>query len=178
MTTNRRSKRSRARGTWTHGWGAKKKHRGAGHRGGRGNAGSGKLGDCKSPTYARIKDYFGRHGFISKSRTITNPINVGYLDTHVEKLYSEKMVEKKADVYYINCSKLGFNKLLSKGAITHKLEITVERAVESVIAKVESAGGKVICELKAEPEVKKAEAKVEVKKTEDVPKAAKAPKKK
>ena len=45
MTHNKRKKNSRQRGEWTHGWGAKKKHRGAGHRGGRGNAGSGKRGE-------------------------------------------------------------------------------------------------------------------------------------
>ena len=36
-----RKKNTRQRGSHTHGWGAKKKHRGAGNRGGRGNAGSG-----------------------------------------------------------------------------------------------------------------------------------------
>jgi len=146
MTTNRRSKKSRHRGSHRHGYGDKKRHRGAGHRGGRGNAGSGKEGDCKSPTFVRIKDYFGKHGFISKSRACVCAVNVGYFDTHLDSLVLTKEIEKKGDVYHINCEKLGYNKLLSKGPVTHKLEITVDVAVEKAIAKVEAAGGKVITE--------------------------------
>ena len=48
MTVNRRRKRVRQRGSKTHGWGAKKKHRGKGNRGGKGMAGSGKRADSKS----------------------------------------------------------------------------------------------------------------------------------
>ena len=50
MTVNKRKKNSRQRGSHTHGWGAMKKHRGAGNRGGRGAAGSGKRADSKKPS--------------------------------------------------------------------------------------------------------------------------------
>lgn len=164
MTTNRRSKKSRHRGSHRHGYGDKKRHRGAGHRGGRGNAGSGKMGDCKSPIYARIKDYFGKHGFISKSRACVCAVNVGYFDTHLDSLVLAKEIEKKGDVYHINCSKLGYNKLLSTGPVTHKLEITVDVAVEKAVAKVEAAGGKVVTDKTGQEDSKAQEKKEEPKK--------------
>jgi len=40
MTVNKRKKMSRLRGSHTHGWGAKKKHRGKGNKGGAGMAGT------------------------------------------------------------------------------------------------------------------------------------------
>ena len=53
------------RGTSSHGWGSKKKHRGAGHRGGKGMAGSGKRADQKKPTILNLygNDYYGKKGF-------------------------------------------------------------------------------------------------------------------
>lgn len=144
MTTRRHSKRSKIRGTRNCCWGSKKRHRGAGHRGGRGNAGSGKMGDCKSPIYVRIKDYFGKHGFTSKSRSKVCPVNVGYLNDNLDSLIAEKMIEKKGDVYHINGSKLGFTKLLSKGQVRKKMEITVDCSTEKAVSKIEAAGGKVI----------------------------------
>lgn len=174
MTTNKRSKKSRARGTRRHGYGDKKRHRGAGHRGGRGNAGSGKMGDCKSPTFARIPDYFGKHGFISKSRAIVCAVNIGYFDTHADSLVKSGDIEKKGEIYYINCSKLGYTKLLSTGPATHKFEITVDCAVPNAISKVEKAGGKVVTQNNGQKaEIK--EAPKEVKK--DAPKKDAAKKK-
>ena len=60
MVHNQRKKNSRHRGSWTHSHGEKKKHRGAGSRGGRGNAGSGKRGDAKKPSYWKIKKFSGQ----------------------------------------------------------------------------------------------------------------------
>ena len=52
-----RKKNTRQRGSKTHGCGSMKKRRGAGHRGGRGAAGSGKRGDCKKPSIWKNKKY-------------------------------------------------------------------------------------------------------------------------
>jgi large subunit ribosomal protein L15 len=54
MTTHRRKKNVKQRGSKTHGWGSMKKHRGAGNRGGRGKAGTGKRGDQKKPTIINL----------------------------------------------------------------------------------------------------------------------------
>ena len=47
MVINKSKKKLKYRGSKTHGCGSMKKRRGAGHRGGRGAAGSGKRGDTK-----------------------------------------------------------------------------------------------------------------------------------
>ena len=58
MVVNKLKKKVKYRGSKTHGCGSMKKRRGAGHRGGRGAAGSGKRGDAKKPSIWNEK-YFG-----------------------------------------------------------------------------------------------------------------------
>jgi len=112
MVTNIRKKNSRLRGTHTHGWGSKKKHRGAGNRGGRGLAGTGKRGDANKPAHWG-KKYFGKFGFKKKGQKIKFiTFNVG----DIEKLSKTE----------INLSDLKFNKLLGKGKINTKVKITIE----------------------------------------------------
>ena len=50
MSVNKRKKNTRMRAKTTHGYGSMKKNRGAGNRGGRGMAGSGKRADQIKPT--------------------------------------------------------------------------------------------------------------------------------
>ena len=64
MVVNKSKKKLKYRGSKTHGCGSMKKRRGAGHRGGRGAAGSGKRGDAKKPSIWGGR-YFGKHGFIN-----------------------------------------------------------------------------------------------------------------
>jgi large subunit ribosomal protein L15 len=145
MAVNKRDKRSRARGSWTHGWGEKKKHRGGGSRGGRGMAGSGKRGDSKKPSLWADRLYLSKQGFISRSRTIPSTImNVMDLDAKIDKLVEQKKAENKNGSYTIDAEKAGFNKLLGKGKTSKKITITVEKASPQAIEKIEAAGGKVI----------------------------------
>ncbi|MFH1589778.1 MAG: uL15m family ribosomal protein [archaeon] len=124
----KRKKNTRQRGTHTHGWGAKKKHRGAGSRGGRGNAGSGKRGDAKKPSYWKDISYFKNKGFFSK-RTVLKSINISDIN---------KFSDTKIDL-----SKKGYDKLLGMGNTSKKYEISVSYASESAIKKIEKAGGSV-----------------------------------
>ncbi|MBT5022114.1 50S ribosomal protein L15 [Candidatus Woesearchaeota archaeon] len=143
MALHKRSKNSRSRGTTTHGYGSMKKNRGAGHRGGRGNAGSGKRGDAKKPRYWKEK-YFGSKGFTSKSRTVKQvPINIKQLELKLDQYVTLGVVEKSGDLYKIDLSKLGFNKLLGTGNVTKKLEIEVGFCSAKAQSKVEEAGGTV-----------------------------------
>jgi len=55
MTVHRRKKNKRMRGAkTTHGYGAKKKHRGSGNKGGKGMAGSGKRADQKKTMILKV----------------------------------------------------------------------------------------------------------------------------
>ena len=71
----KRKKSRKLRGHKTHGYGSKKKHRGAGNRGGRGMAGTGKRAGQKKPSMP--EDYLGKKGFkipqsIQKKQKTTN----------------------------------------------------------------------------------------------------------
>jgi large subunit ribosomal protein L15 len=115
----------------THGRG-KKGGRGAGLRGGRGNAGL-----CKHKFMYMMKympDHYGRHGFKRPHSILkeNKTINVGELE--------EKFPEKKD----IDLEKEGFNKLLGGGILNSKLKIKVNSASEKAIEKIEGKGGEVI----------------------------------
>lgn len=127
MTVNKRKKNSRQRGSMTHGWGAKKKHRGAGNRGGRGMAGSGKRADQRKPSLMKDKHYFGKHGFVNKQRKEARCINI------------EELQRFGTDT--INLTELGFDKLLSKGKATRKYSVTVSNATAKAKEKIKKAGG-------------------------------------
>ena len=144
MVTLKRKKNIRMRGTKSHGYGAKKKHRGAGHRGGRGLAGSGKRSDTNKPSIWSNKKYFGKFGFTSKKKVLVGrEINIKDLEDTIPTLVSLKLIEEKAGVYIIDLTKLGYTKLLSTGTPSKKLEITTFTASEKAIEKVKKQGGSV-----------------------------------
>lgn len=144
MVVNRRKKMVRYRGSQTHGGGAKKKRRGAGHRGGRGNAGSGKRADQKKPSnWDEV--YFGKRGFSSKSRRAKDiTINLNLLEEMVPGLLAAKNATKEGAVVVIDLEKIGYTKLLGSGSVETKLKITVPYASASAIEKVKEAGGEVV----------------------------------
>jgi len=115
----------------THGRG-KKAGRGAGKRGGRGNAGLLKHKFMHLVKY--MPDHIGRHGFkrplsvIKKVKTI----NVGQL---------EEMFPSRKE---IDLDKEGYDKLLGGGTINTKLKIKVDSASSKAVEKIEGAGGEII----------------------------------
>ena len=132
-------KNTRQRGSKTHGWGSKKKHRGAGHRGGRGMAGTGKRGDAKKPTIIKTigNAYYGQHGFTSKSRRVERIINLRQLSLLVENGKVGKEVDLKT---------LGYDKLLGMGNFEHKIKITAKRASPKAVEKLKKAGSEIVLE--------------------------------
>ncbi len=147
MVINKRKKFSRQRASPTHGWGSKKKHRGAGNRGGRGMAGTGKRGDQIKTLIWKDKKYFGKHGFKKKGiEKEIKTINIDYIEENLNKFL------KEGDT--IDLKNLGYTKLLGKGKIKSKLKIKVDNASKKAVEKVKKLGGEVILPKK---EVKKAE---------------------
>lgn len=146
MTVNKRKKVTKYRGSKSHGGGAKKKRRGAGHRGGRGMAGSGKRADQKKPTIMKLygyDEYFGKHGFVSKNAKIYRCVNLEELENKADRLVQEGKAKVEKGVYMINLHDLGFEKLLGTGKVTKKMHIHADAASAHAITKVEGAGGKV-----------------------------------
>ena len=141
---SKRKKRTRIRAAKvTSGHGHKKKNRGAGHRGGRGRAGSGKRGDSKIMKVTGGVQELGKKGFTSlKNRD--NVINVRQLDASVHSLFNQKKVVCSDGVYNIDLKSLGYDKLLSKGDISFKVHVTVSKATAKAIEKIKNAGGVVV----------------------------------
>lgn len=128
---------TRQRGGTTHGWGAMKKHRGAGNRGGVGNAGSGKRGDAKKPSFWKDKKYFGMHGFTSKTASKLVTANVSDLP-----LFAEKS-KAKGNTSTISLTEFKVDKLLGKGDISQPFTVVVKFASQKAIEKVTAAKGTV-----------------------------------
>ena len=98
MVVHKKKKVTKYRAHTTHGGGHRKKRRGAGSRGGRGNAGSGKRAGQKK---AGIKDRtLGNKGFSSKSTKNERIINVGYFTLEkVNKLLEKGSIKKENDFW-------------------------------------------------------------------------------
>ena len=107
MVVHKRKKVTKYRSHTTHGGGHRKKRRGAGSRGGRGNAGTGKRAGQKK---AGMKDRkLGKKGFSSKLTSNVKAINVGHFTLEkVNKLLEKGLVKKDNDTFVIDLSKLGF----------------------------------------------------------------------
>jgi large subunit ribosomal protein L15 len=136
----KRSKFSRQRGNSSHGWGAKKKHRGAGHRGGRGNAGSGKRADQKKPSNWKT-DYFGKFGFASHGQEKIKAISIMSLESGINGMISRGEAKLEGGFYTIDLGSLGYQKLVSKGKVTRKFKIKVASATEGAAEKIKAVGG-------------------------------------
>ena len=144
MTHNKTKKVARYRGSKTHGGGAMKKRRGAGHRGGRGNAGSGKRGDAKKPSFWKNKRYYGKHGFTSVKKINFKALNIKDLNQTIEQLVKDGKATKEGQTYVVDFKKLGYNKLLGTSNTKNAYKITVEYASKKAIDKITKAGGEVI----------------------------------
>jgi len=145
MTTNKRKKNTRMRGSGSQGWGSKKSHRGSGRKGGAGYSGTGKRADQMKPSIWKDLKFFGKHGFFPHgSPKRMPPTSIRYIEEHLESFVAEKKAEKINDKYTINLTKLGFGKLLSQGVAKHKLVITCTEATENAAEKIKSAGGEIL----------------------------------
>jgi len=145
MTVLKRKKDSRMRGSHTHGTGGKKKARGAGNKGGRGNAGSGKRADAKRPSFWAIKNFEGKHGFKRKPslRVNYNTINISEMERGLEEFVASGAGKKEGNSYTLDLSKTKYNKLLGKGRISRAVDITIDFASQKAIEKIENAKGSV-----------------------------------
>ncbi len=138
----KRKKNSRQRGSKTHGWGAMKKHRGAGNKGGRGKAGTGKRSDCRKPSVWGIDKYFGKNGFtpIGGNKYVC-ACNIEMLEQQYQKLLKQGMIKEDKGAVTVDLQELGVEKLLSRGHPTKKWNITVKQASANAVEKIKEKGG-------------------------------------
>ena len=137
MKVKKRKKVTRMHGSHTHGWGFKKKHRGKGHRGGIGMAGSGKRADQKkSKVLKKGVKYFGKSKALRRGPVPMKleAINLRKISENPQKFIKKGEKELNLKGY----------KILGTGEMTEKLTIKASAASKSAIDKVKKAGGDII----------------------------------
>jgi large subunit ribosomal protein L15 len=136
-----RTEKHRASRTYGRG---KKAGRGAGKRGGRGNAGLHKHKYISTVKYD--PKHFGRYGFKrpkSPSEKPLKTINVGQLDEQLDKFIKKGYAKKVGNKIELDLSKAEIDKLLGSGNLTKSFIIRVDFASEKAKSKVADAGGEI-----------------------------------
>ena len=147
MVVRRKKKVRRQRGGRSHGWGIQKDHKGAGMRGGKGNAGVSQHNWIRTIIEAKKEGVkpLGKYGFKRPQEYIKKygTINVSHLDQSIDSLVEQGKATLKKEIYTINLDEIGVFKLLAQGDVTRKLAITVGKATDRAVEKVKALGGSV-----------------------------------
>lgn len=139
------SKKKRQRGSRTHGGGSHKNRRGAGHRGGRGNAGSRKH-------EMHHHGPWDKHGFERPDDVQDDvaEVDLRELDEDAPLLAAEGVAEEDGDGYRIDARDVAEDghevdvvKVLGSGQVRNELHLVADAFSESAVEKVEGAGGSV-----------------------------------
>ena len=141
------------RGTRTHGYGVVGQHRKTGQRAGKGKTTQWKK--SKKSYYLKQKELgfpdpdwdFGKRGFkrpqdINRIYRV-NALNLKDLDSKIEDLTLKNIATKSGNTYTINLKDINIQKILGRGEINKKINLTVSKASKRAIEKIELAGGKV-----------------------------------
>ena len=120
-----------------------KKGRGAGLRGGRGNAGCHKT---KRIMYERVGRVWGAHGFKRPQSVVkaNNSINLKAIEENSEAWIAEGIATKKGKVVSVDLGEMGYDKLLGNGSTNQSYKITISAASAKAVEKIEAAGGEVL----------------------------------
>jgi large subunit ribosomal protein L15 len=141
------------RGSRTCGYGKVGQHRKTGQRAGRGK--TTQWNKSMKSYYFKQKELgfpdpdwdFGSKGFKRPQDMVRlskiNAVNIKDLDSKIEKLVEQKKATKSGNTYAINLKDINVQKILGRGEINKKINVTVNKASERAIQKIEAAGGKV-----------------------------------
>ncbi|MFX1496572.1 MAG: uL15m family ribosomal protein [Promethearchaeota archaeon] len=141
------------RGTRTCGFGRVGQHRKTGQRAGRGKTTQWNK-SMKSYYYKQKELGFpdpewkiGAKGFKRPQDMTrihqTKALNVKDLDLKIDDLVLEKVAIKSGNTYSINLNDINIQKVLGRGDINKKINLSVNKASKQAIEKIEAAGGKV-----------------------------------
>ncbi len=173
MSTKKRRKSSRFRGSQTAHRGAKARTRGSGNQGGKGWAGTGKRGDQKNSLVVKLT---GGNNYFGKDKTLrrgTPPQNLQVINLTDIEVKAASLTGKDGIV------NLKGYKILGEGNLTQPLKIRASAASQSAVEKIKSAKGtlillndkaEVVKEIKTEK--KESEGKVEKKEKTSVKKSS------
>ena len=120
-----------------------KKGRGAGLRGGRGNAGCHKT---KRIMYERVGRVWGAHGFKRPQSVVSanSSINLKTIEENSESWIAEGIATIKGKVVSVDLTEMGYDKLLGTGSTTQSYKLTISAASAKAVEKIEAAGGEIL----------------------------------
>ncbi|MGB9844998.1 uL15 family ribosomal protein [Methanothermobacter tenebrarum] len=138
----KRKKITKMRGSRTVGGGSSKKRRGAGHRGGRGQAGGHKHHWTWIVKYD--PEHFGKRGFKRPRKLLKDPktINLGEIQEKLPELIKEGIAKKEKNIIILDVTSIGYEKVLGRGKITEPLHLKAHEFSTKAEKKIEEAGGK------------------------------------
>ncbi len=139
------SKTSKFRGSRTHGRG-KKAGRGAGLRGGRGNAGLHKHKWISTVKY--MPDHFGHHGFKRPQSVVVSKVtmNLSQVEESLHAMERDGFATQKGGKWTVDLTGMGVDKLLGSGRIKTPVQVKVAEAPAMAQEKLKAAGGELIKE--------------------------------
>jgi len=143
----RRKKVRKLRGSHTHGWGCKKKHRGGGSKGGKGMAGTGKRKNTKwTWTIKYAPDHLGKRGFHRPKAVQYTPsvINLGDIDENLQLFIDAGIAYEEEGKIVVDTTQLGVDKVLGAGKLTRPLVVKAYYVTPKAEEKIKAAGGEVI----------------------------------
>jgi large subunit ribosomal protein L15 len=153
MTRKHKKKTHKKRGKRTMGYGRVGQHRKTGQRAGRGK--TTQLKKSKKSYYLKQKELgfpdedwiLGKKGFKRPQDMVrlshVNTINIKDLDLNLDNLVQKKKASKSGETYTINLDKMDIQKVLGRGQIDKKVNITVKKASKRAIEKIQEAGGEI-----------------------------------
>ncbi|NOR84904.1 50S ribosomal protein L15 [archaeon] len=143
MTTNRTKKVRKLRGSRTYGWGHPKKHRGAGSRGGVGNAGRGKKGQQRMSWVNKYGKRIGSVGFKIPVavKVIPTTINLSEIEKNMDNYIINKIATKENGKILFDASKLGYDKILGSGKLTTSITIKAKSFSKKAEEKIKNVNG-------------------------------------
>lgn len=146
MVVRKGRRRFKKLGQRTRGHGDTKNMRGSGTRGGKGLAGSHKH------KWTKYYKKFGTEEKQILSRKIVNAINIDQLVEMLPGLLADGRASKEAGMVVVDGTKIGFQKLLSRGEISEKIIVREMKASKKAVEKIKKAGGKIEIETAGEEE--------------------------
>ena len=146
------NKKRRQRGSRTHGGGSHKNRRGAGHRGGRGNAG-------RSKHEFHNHGPLGKHGFKrpEDAQDDVETVSVQKIDEDVPLLVADGVAEETDFGYRVDARDVADDgweadvvKVLGDGSVRNELEVTADAFSASAVELIEEEGGDAVLSDRAE----------------------------
>ncbi|WP_297068980.1 uL15 family ribosomal protein [Thermococcus sp.] len=143
----RKRKVRKFRGSHTHGWGCKKKHRGGGSKGGKGMAGTGKRKDQKWTWVIKYApDRLGKRGFHRPKAVMytSQTMNLSDIEENLQLFLDSGIAYEEEGKLVVDTTQIGIDKVLGSGRINRPLVVKAYYVTPKAEEKIKAAGGEVL----------------------------------